>query len=350
MKAKYLLQTIVFFSVFFVLAAARGAERDYWPTNDWRSSPPEQQGMNSKVLEKINDYAGEKKQQMGGVLVVRHGYIVFEEYYSGSKEDLRTLYSVTKSVISALIGIALEEGYLKNIDQKMIDFFPEYVSTDLNPEVDKVTIRRLLTMSAGFGRDIGTGITKPAWIKDRLNKPLKNEPGKMFSYDSTNSNILSMIITKTTGLEALDFGKKYLFGPLGISNLKWEGMYGYTYGGFGLQLTARDMAKIGYLFLNGGRWGETQVLAPEWVAESIRVQIEVPTSDTLKTLNADYGFHWWVFSTGAHPSYTAWGFGGQFIHVMPDLDIVTVITTYGATLGSQHLLIIENFVVPSVQN
>lgn len=345
MKKKYFLISAVSICAFLFWSIAICNDRDYWPTKDWRSSPPEKQGMDSKMLGNINDYATEKLLNVSSALVVRHGYIVFEEYYIGSKEDLRALLHATKSITSALIGIALKEGYLKSIDQKMIDFFPEFVSADLNPDVNKITIRHLLTMTAGFGKDF-YGTINPNWIKDMLNKPLMSEPGKDFRYNATSNNILSMIITKATGMKSLDFGKKYLFQPLGISNIQWEEMYGYTYGGLGLQLTSHDMAKIGYLYLNDGRWGNKQILAPEWVEVSTHFQIKVPESQ--KDANEDYGFQWYVFSTGGHHSYTAWGADGQFIYVIPDLDIVTVITGFSADAGSQYLSIIDNFVIPSI--
>jgi len=345
MTVKRILQASIFFSVLLVLSVAISSDRDYWPTKNWKPSPPEKQGMEPEILGQISSYVKETCPNPGSVLIVRHGYIVFEEYFSGGEDDLIQLYCVAKSVTSALIGIALKEGYLKNIDQKMIDFFPEFVSDDLNPQVNNITIRHLLTMSAGFGRS-DMGIMTPDLIKDMLNHPLETEPGQEFSYNTTSSNILSMIITKATGMKALDFGNKYLFKPLGISTIRWEDASGYTYGGLGIQLTPRDMAKIGYLYLNNGRWGKKQILRHEWVAESTRLQIDVPKSQ--KAANADYACHWWVRSTGGYHSYFAWGAGGKFIYVIPDLDIVAVTTTYETVSDLKYLSIIDNYVVPSV--
>jgi CubicO group peptidase (beta-lactamase class C family) len=164
-----------------------------------------------------------------------------------------------------------------------------------------------------------------------------------------------MIITKTTGLKALDFGKKYLFKPLGISNLQWDEARGHSVGGWGLQLTSRDMAKIGYLYLNKGRWGRRQILTQEWVEESTQMQVkipeEIPSSWVRELLerSTTYGYLWWVDITGGHPSFFVVGHGGQFIHAIPDLDIVLVITT--VPMGgsdSKYFAIIDDFVVPSV--
>ena len=347
MKKKSLFISTLFLSVLLILSVAIGSDRDYWPTKKWRASPSEKQGLDSEVLGQLSSYVKETCPNPGSVLIVRNGYIVFEEYYIGSEEDLSQLACVTKSVTSALIGIAFKEGYLKSVDQKMIDFFPEFVSDELNPKVNEITIRHLLTMSTGFGRD-DMGIMNPDLIKDMFHQPLPTEPGQEFSYSTTSSNILSMIITKATGMKALEFGNKYLFKPLGISNIRWEDAYGYTYGGLGIQLTTRDMAKIGYLYLKNGRWGKKEILTPEWIAESTHVQIDVPKSQ--KTTNENYGYHWWVRSTGGCQSYFAWGAGGKFIYVIPDLDIVTVTTTYAAVSDLMYLSIIDNFVLPAVMN
>jgi CubicO group peptidase (beta-lactamase class C family) len=259
-------------------------------------------------------------------------------------------------VTSALIGIALGEGRIKSVDQKMIEYVPEFKSADINPDVNNITIRHLLTMSAGFGPD-DEGTTIPDQIEFMLKQPLKNEPGKVFAYNSTNAHLLSLIITKTTGLKALDFGKKYLFEMLGISNLQWDEEYGHTVGGYGLQLTSRDMAKIGYLYLNKGRWGGSQILTQEWVEESTQMRMKIPEeilSGWVRELlehSTTYGYLWWVDITGGHPSFFLVGFGGQFIHVIPDLDIVLVITT--VQMGgpySKYFSLIDNFVVPSVVN
>jgi CubicO group peptidase (beta-lactamase class C family) len=353
MKVKYFLQAAAFLFVLLALTVASGADRDYWPTKNWRTSPPEQQGLDSGVLENMNAYVKEKLPLTSSVLVIRHGYIVFEEYYKGNKDDLRTLWSVTKSITSALIGIALKEGRLKSIDQKMIEHFPEFESADLNPDVNNITIRHLLTMSSGFGtNDLGTTNTKT--IEYMLNQPLRSEPGKDFAYNSTNAHLLSMIITKTTGSTALDFGMKYLFKPLGISNLKWDDV-GYTMGGYGLKMTARDLAKFGFLYLNKGRWGKKQIVTQEWVQESTRMWVEI-REETLTGWGLEwlerstkYGYLWYVDITGGHHSFFAEGAGGQFIHIIPDLDTIIVITT-GQIWGSdsKYFSVIDNFVLPSV--
>ena len=151
MKARTLVSIINLLLVFFVLLSGKTLLAEYWPTKDWQSSPPEKQSMNSEQLKQINEYVKEKLPDTTSILVVRNGYIIFEEYYQREKGDLRALGSATKSITSALIGIAIQEGYVAGVDEKMISFFPEFDSEALDPQVREITIRHLLTMTAGFG-------------------------------------------------------------------------------------------------------------------------------------------------------------------------------------------------------
>jgi CubicO group peptidase (beta-lactamase class C family) len=166
---------------------------EYWPTEDWQSTSPEKQGMSSEQLKQINVYVKEKLPDTTSILVVRNGYIVFEEYYQREKGDLRYIGSATKSITSTLIGIAIQEGYVAGVDEKMISFFPEFDSEALDPQVREITIRHLLTMTAGFGPNL-MGIAFPDKIKSMLESPLKSEPGEAFAFNSTTSDLLSMII------------------------------------------------------------------------------------------------------------------------------------------------------------
>jgi CubicO group peptidase (beta-lactamase class C family) len=289
----------------------------------------------------------EELPMTSSVLVVRHGYIVLEQYPLNDKAKLREVYSVTKSVLSALVGIAIKDGYLESIDQKIVDFFPEYISNDMNEKVSKVTIRHLLTMSDGIAKDEEDSNVS----KDIFTGPLRNEPGESFFYNNLSPQILSMILTRATGLKAIDYGKKHLFELIGISDVEWSfnldsrGMY--SEGGYGLKVSTEDLAKIGYLYLNRGTWDRMQVLPREWVSSSTQRQIEVPESSWY-FINA-YGLLWWIRTINNRTSFTALGWAGQYIYVIPDLDIVVVITTLDAPNNEvSYLSIIDNFVVPAV--
>jgi CubicO group peptidase (beta-lactamase class C family) len=184
-----------------------------------------------------------------------------------------------------------------------------------------------------------------------MRKPLRNEPGKEFFYGERGPQLLSMIITKATEEKAADFCKKNLFEPLGIKNFDWtyefSGGVQYTQGGYGLQLTSRDLAKIGFLYLNNGIWADEQIVPESWISESVRGRVIVP--DPKKGVSA-YGLFWWIQPSVAYPSYMAVGWGGQFIYVVPSLDIVCVITTLDTGDNTfDYLTIVDDYVMPSAR-
>ena len=345
MKARSVVSITIPLLIVFIYLLGNISFAEYWPTEKWQTSPPEKQRMSSDQLKQINEYVKEKLPDTTSVLVVRNGYIVFEEYYRREKGDLRPLGSATRSITSALIGIAIQEGYVAGVDEKMMSFFPEFDSEALDPQVREITIRHLLTMTAGFGPDL-LGIAFPDRIQRMLESPLKSEPGDEFAYNSTASNILSMIITQTTGLMALEFGEKYLFEPLGVSDLRWSDMILYTYGSQGLRLTTRDMAKIGHLYLNEGMWDGLQIIQKEWIVESTKKQIEV--IDFELWISDGYGYQWWTLSANGHSAYTAWGHVGQHICVIPDLNMVIAITADEGGFPKKYLQIINDFILPSI--
>ena len=204
MKVKSFLIVLLVLSGLPILSGADSKNRDYWPTTEWRISSPSQQGIDSKKFEDLQNYIEEELPMTTSVLVIRHGYIVFEKYYMGDQGTPRVIWSATKSVVSALIGIAIREGYLKNVHQKMMEFFPEYVSTDMNPEVNKITILHLLTMSGGIAKDEDDDGFSQAILRETL----RNDPGKEFFYSNRSPDILSLIRSpKPQELRALISGK-----------------------------------------------------------------------------------------------------------------------------------------------
>jgi CubicO group peptidase (beta-lactamase class C family) len=186
------------------------------------------------------------------------------------------------------------------------------------------------------------------FTEDSRNTALRAEPGKEFFYNSMSPQLLSTIITKTTGLKALDFGKKHLFEPLGISNAAWSDDWGYSNGAYGMLLSTPDLAKIGYLYLKGGIWDDKQVVPPEWIAESTRAHIQTrEPPDEAWT----YGYLWSVHPFRGHPGFVAYCPVCPSISVIPGLDLVVVITTSDPTdQGSEkYLSIIEDYVIPSIR-
>jgi len=285
---------------------------------------------------------------------VRHGYIVYERYFQGGRDTPRALWSVTKSVLSTLVGIALDRGLIRSIDQPMLDFFPEFSGRPLNPEVRKITLRHLLTMSDGIsGEALDFLLTE-----GKLSGPLRHEPGTGFYYNSMSPQVLAIILTRVTGQKVRDFAMRRLFWPLGIFEVRWFEQDGFSLGAFGLELTTRDAAKLGLLFLDRGRWAGRRIVSPEWIAEATRAQIRVPRSAEFAALTGpyftdQYGYYWWIRPRPGAPAYMAQGFGGQFLYIIPDLDLVAVITTNDQDRKENlhslaYLALIDDYLVPAV--
>lgn len=309
-------------------ATAAAPERTYWPTNGWKTSTPEDQGMDSASLETVDTYIRANMPQAHSLLVARGGYLVFEQYYNGYTADqLNNTKCVTKSIMDALAAIAVEKGFIHSLDQRVEEFYPQYFGEGNDPQKKEIRIRHLLELTAGLDWRENQDHRTWNWIisSDRfqytLQQDLVAEPGAIFNYNTGLTHLLSGIIAQTSGMSTLDFAKENLFGPLGITNVTWEtDQNGIHCGGCDIYMTPRDMTKFGYLYLNRGNW-ETASLVPEtWVAESTKLQhaTGIPLGE--------YGRLWWIKPLGGHEMYYAAGWGGQRIFVIPSLDMVIVYT------------------------
>lgn len=280
-------------------------------------------------------------------LIAQNDKIVFEKYYNGSDPTQTTnIQSVTKSLISALTGIALREGYIEGVDQKLSDFFPSYFPREDDALKNDLTLLHLLTMSAGFQWDSDEPMYRNDPIEAILSQPLETEPGESFNYNSGLPHILSVIIANQSGISTREFAERYLFEPLKISMVQWNSVHGYQNGCCELWVTARDMVKIGVLYLNQGKWEKEQLIPSDWVQESTKFHIE--TDD-----GKGYGFYWWLTTINDYDVISALGWGGQFIHIIPDLNLVIVGTKNISELPENdpyEYELIEKFVIPSFEN
>jgi CubicO group peptidase (beta-lactamase class C family) len=289
-------------------------------------------------------------------MVVRHGRIVYEKYYRGNNSgSLVVVYSVTKSVISALTGVAIRDGYIANVDRKLKDIFPDYFNDNSDPRKREITLKHLLTMTAGLEvADDEVWMKSADCCKSVTDRPLVYNPGQKFDYNNGLTNVLSVILTKTTGMTTKEFADKHLFGPLGITNYTWaRGPLGYYIGGWGIRLIPRDMAKFGYLYLPEGMHNGKQLVPRQWVQESVALHSYPEKTD-------GYGYAWWLDNLEdrvhgkKYQAFLALGYGGQFIWVVPELDIVNVITVQEESPEDRpeysdiwHL--IHNYVLPAVR-
>lgn len=349
MKNKSIFFLLALLLIAALFACSKETTESYWPTVDWRVTNPEKVGISSKVLSKLDTIQG-IYPEIASIIVVRKGYVVYEKYYIGKAEELRSVYSVTKSVISSLIGIAIEQGLIQGPDQKLIEFFPENTILKSDPVATTVTLRHLLTMSDGI-RESGNMIE--LYLSDpKYSKKLTVQPGSYFKYNNMSAQIASLILTIVTKKTASDYAMEKLFNPLGIKDFSWRKLIidntTTNNGSHGLLLTTRDMAKFGYLYLKKGRWEGKELVSENWIAESTKGQIK--TSEASSYIQ-DYGYFWWITKLDQKPAYTALGWGGQAICVLPDQDLVAVVTSKSNAEGKEpsYIELIDKYIAVAIK-
>src|SRR5437667_208832 len=259
----------------------------YWPTQGWRSSSPEAQGMDSAKLAEAFDYIQQQKVPIHSLLIVRNGSIVLDAYfYPFQADQLHDGASMTKSVTSTLIGIAIGQHKLSGVSQSVLSLFPLRTIANRDERKEHVTIEQLLTMTSNLDCRSQHEITltemmqSKDWIKFMLDLPMANDPGNKFVYCSGGMHLLSGIISQTTGVSALEFARRELFRPLGINDVVWPSdPNGITHGWGDLHLRPRDWAKLGYLWLNQGRWEDRQLVPGDigkFIGQSLKSDQPLP--------------------------------------------------------------------------
>ena len=265
--------------------------------------------------------------RLRSLLVSHRGELVLERYYGGARAaQAANIKSASKSVISALVGIAVSRGLIKGLDQPIADYFPE-LARDPEKRKRAITIEDLLTMRSGLestsGRDYGAWVQSPNWVRYVLNRQLIDEPGTRVEYSTGTSHLLSAIITKATKTSTWQFAQESLAKPLGFSLARWtQDPQGIYFGGNEMSMTPRQMVRFGELYLNDGRAGATQVLPREWIEKT-----RVPRGKSRWGSDREYGYGFWIRELAGHDSYYAWGYGGQFVFIVPDLQLVVVTTS-----------------------
>ena len=348
---------------------------DGWPTAD-----ASEVKLNK---EKINDLADEildgTYRDIHSILVIKNDKLVFEEYFPirltrgvsvvYSRDHLHYVASVTKSFSSTLIGIAIDKGLIKGTEESLLSFFPEYKKELNKDNKGAITLEEVLTMSAGFDwNEVSTSYISPEnsyvamtraddIIGYLFNRPIKDPPGINFNYNTGLSTLLGVMIERRSSLSINEFAQKYLFGPLGITKYEWKHLdkaHKVPASGSGLALRPRDMAKLGYLFLQKGNWKGEQIVSAEWVEEATCDKIDFTLYFPSKSLTG-YGYQWWrtKFKTKdmTIEGYTAWGLGGQFIFVFPTLDAVIVFTSKILSSGGLlPLSLMSAYILPAMTN
>ena len=285
---------------------------------------PVTRGLDESLVDKAFERAGELRL-LQSLLVARHGEIEREQAFRGpGLERATNIKSASKSVISALVGIAIAEGHLSGLDQPITEFFSPTARTD--PGLGEITIGHLLSMQAGleptsFG-NYGRWVSSGNWVRFALERPMVDVPGGQMLYSTGNTHLLSAILTQATGRSTLSYARQKLGRKLGLQVAPWtrdpQGIY---FGGNEMGLSPRDLFTFGELYRNGGRHEGQQVLPKDWIEESWRRRT---TSDWS---GHDYGLGWWMRTSGRYDVFFAWGYGGQYVFIVPDLELTMVTTS-----------------------
>lgn len=300
----------------------------------WSVSSLHAQNMDSTVINSLYLDA-EILKNLYSLLIVKNGYLIAEKYFNGmTVNDAARTASVTKSIVSALAGIALRENFITGPDQKLKDFFPETDWESTDPRKSEITVEQILQMRSGYPWEEVYGYLETLtgssnWIPFLTQFPLLNDPGTKFGYSNFTAHIMGIIIARSTKQSLLSFAEEYLFDEMGISIPYWpKDGNGYYYGSGDIEMTPRSLAKFGQLYLNGGVWNDVQFIPHEWVNSTFKVYSsstygrEILTN--IRTLK--YGYLWWSGTSGSHQIWFAWGHGGQMITIIPDLSMVVVAT------------------------
>ena len=326
----------------------------------WAIDRPESVSMDTGALCQLDKFIGQwKEANIHAVVVARAGKLVMERYYTGPDERWGTpigtvaygpdvkhdLRSISKSVTSLLVGIALGRGVFPDLDSAVIDQFPEYASLR-TPDNARITFRHLLTMSSGWKWDESLPYSNPANserqmisaadpVRYVLEQPVIAAPGSVYNYNGGNTTLLAAVLGKVTGKRLDDYAREKLFGPLGITDFEWVNLpsTGQPAAASGLRMRPRDAAKLGQLMISDGVWNDTQVLPTGWTGASMKPRIN---GEGLYY----YGYQWWLGRTMRGDRSVHWaagvGWGGQRLYAVPDLDLVVMINAghYGGPLQS----------------
>jgi CubicO group peptidase (beta-lactamase class C family) len=345
--------------------AASPDQATLWPTSGWTMATPEAEGLDAGVLSALDaEFAAGGHGYVDSMLVIRRGRLVYERSYThdyralftGQDQtrgpynyydpdwhpyrdgDLHTMQSASKSVTSALVGIAIGRGELPGVQAKIAPYFSDFRFKSDRPRWEAMTLEHLLTMTTGIRWDESTiAYTDPAnscagmeksddWIQFVLDQPMATDPGTTFVYNSGATQLLSYLIKKTTGREAHDYAREHLFTPLGIDRFYWKQTpKGLADTEGGLYLTPRDLAKFAYLYLRDGMWEGKRILPEGWAAASTRPLVGTGINPAKER---KYGYQWWLLPHTAEGryAYAAIGYGGQLAIVVPELDLIAVFT------------------------
>ncbi len=310
-----------------------------WAHAQWLPSSADEQALDATAFQGMTDTIGERFTDVQSVVVALRGRIVYRYYRDGQPDTLRDVQSVQKSAVSALAGIALGQGRLASLDQPVLALMPEWAALNTDARAQDITVRHLLTMSAGFAVDDPSGTKAPGRPRDAWARPMASAPGQSFAYDNALVPMLMAVLEKAVGMPLADYAREQLVAPLGMHEPSYQR---------GLQLRTEDMASLGQLFLQNGVWAGRQIVPAAYVDAAT-----TPQSAGGLPVSLPYGYMWWVSSVKApRRTFMAIGYGGQFIWVYPPTGLVIAATSTVPLRGpdrGQALQLIRNALFTAAQ-
>jgi len=283
---------------------------------EWRTAPPsaQEQALDAAAFQCVDALLAGRLTDVQSAVVVLRGRVVYAYYRDGNPDALRPTHSVAKSALSALVGIALAQGRIRSLDQPVVELVPDWAAANADPRAATITVRHLLTMTAGFAVDDPTGTAPGLRPRDAWARPLAHAPGQAFAYDNSVVALLGAVVEKAAGMPLADYARQHLVQPLALAEPGYQR---------GLQLRTLDMAKLGQLYLQKGAWDGRQILPEDFAAASVQ-----PQNAGGLPVKLAYGYLWWVVTGKApRPTFLASGYSGQFIWVHPALDLVVATTS-----------------------
>lgn len=329
---------------------------------EWKFSTPEAEGMDSRILEQVDEYIKQKRYRLvNSIVVVKNDKIVFERYYNKCNENSRNnIKSIWKSILSIVTGICLDKGLIYSLDEPIAGYLPEFAQ-NTHPYHKRITIRHLLTMSSGIYWNGGVHYHCPMvaqmmrtgdWTAHMADIAMGDVPGMRFEYKEWDVMLLSAVLGKACGGTAYDIAKEYLYEPLEIKSGEWpQSPCGFSYtvmkGEENSDLSARDLAKIGNLFLNQGMLDGKQILSSDYVKQATHPVFADASIGSSSAAHTSYGYLWWLFPDG----YGCRGFGGQEVNVLPDKNFISVVqataTPSSKSYGDIHHDLLKKAIEPA---
>lgn len=345
-KIRTIITVLLLFSLGLIATAQ---DTTYFPTDSWRTASLSDVDMDESHIQTGIDAYITRFPHVNSLLIIKDGYLVLENYYNDTNGNtVNNVYSITKSVTSTLIGMAIEDGIIPNLDITLSEALPQYFADTQFPDKANITLRDILMMRSGIGWiEIFQAIEHIKGEKDEtlamLENPMIARAGAYWNYSTGASHLLSAIFQSYAGIPLEDYAQKRLFEPLGITDWYWrEDTQGTNFGGSEFYTTPLNLSRFGYWVLHGGKWDGEQLVSSDWIAL---------TTTSRADNTDDYAYHWWIYNHEGVAIFTAQGFGGQIIMGMPDYDLLVIITTnpdFGAPNRDDNLDLLHTYIVPAI--